>query len=1131
MNSKISKPLISVIIPTYNRANYLECALKSLTNQTLPRQEFEVIVVNDGSTDNTIEVCNKFLNSLNLKLFTIQNSGISAAKNLGLFASTAPICLFFDDDDEAHKNLLKEHIITHKKFPQENIAVLGYTTWSSKINISYLMYYITNIGYNLFYYKGFKDGIFLDYTFFWGGRSSCKRSFLVKFGIFNQTFKFGSEDIELGYRLKDYGLKVIFNKNAKSYMIRNISFEDFCRRSEKQGKSLYHFLRLHPTEEVKNYAGLYDAEFRWMFIKDSLEENVQKVKELEKKLNMTNSVQESKAIKSELNNYYSLVFEAYRIKGYVEEYEKHRNGFGITEPSKFIENSFSGIEYLSKKYNNTDFLQPRKRNILVIDPNLPMFNRASGSLRLFHILRSLLALNYHITFISCSNLYSEQYVPILQEMGIEVYVKDYLMNNVDGYLLRLLSHRKYDYALLSFWHVAERYISIIRKYSNQTKIIVDSVDVHFIREFREAEIENHNESQKKHIYERKLRELKTYSEADEIWVVTDFDKKVLEENGINKIINIIPNIHEKINEVKVFENTSDLLFVGNFWHLPNIDAIKYFLKDIFPKVLKVLPHIKLYIVGNHPPKELLNLKSPNIIVTGFVNDISPYLKKARISVAPLRYGAGMKGKIGEALSWGLPVVTTSIGAEGMRLINYYNAVIADNPDDFAKAIIDIYQDKNLWNELSVNGKVHVENNWSVEAVFNKIEKIFNPKPKVSLVVLTHNGLYYSKLFFDSFFKLNFARYELIVIDNASTDNTREYLIKLNNKNNKVKLILNNHNLGFPAGVNQGIKEALGDYILILNNDTIITDNLIERLIEVAESDDKIGIVAPISNEVSGLQKDENAKYNSIEEMHKYAAEIKEKNKGQILHFPRVAFLCTLIKREVIEKIGGLDERFSPGNYEDDDFCLRAQLAGFKTVIAKDVFIHHFGSKSFKANGLDAYKKRLETNRQIFIDKWGATPEEIWLQNKTIKQRQIYYPIDADLFKQYFERTRIHIADNELNLAKESVIKAIENYKEGDAKIISYDELLNLAGNIYLADNDVSKAQEYFEKELNLNPQSSSACYGLGQVFIAQENYEAAKIMFEWAVKNDPSNSSAKSALEKANEMLGYELSHSSLDGG
>jgi GT2 family glycosyltransferase len=189
------------------------------------------------------------------------------------------------------------------------------------------------------------------------------------------------------------------------------------------------------------------------------------------------------------------------------------------------------------------------------------------------------------------------------------------------------------------------------------------------------------------------------------------------------------------------------------------------------------------------------------------------------------------------------------------------------------------------------------------------------------------------------------------------------LEKLQSQKKNLKVIFNKENKGFPAGINQGILGAKTENIIIANNDIVVTENWLEKMIQKAESDSEIGIVGPISNSVSGVQLDKNAKYNSIEEMHKYAKSVSASNKGLVEQFPRVAFLCTLIKKEVIEKIGGLDERFSPGNFEDDDFCLRAQLAGYKTVIAKDVFIHHYGSVSFKQNGENEYGKRLKINEQ------------------------------------------------------------------------------------------------------------------------------------------------------------------------
>jgi tetratricopeptide (TPR) repeat protein len=300
---------------------------------------------------------------------------------------------------------------------------------------------------------------------------------------------------------------------------------------------------------------------------------------------------------------------------------------------------------------------------------------------------------------------------------------------------------------------------------------------------------------------------------------------------------------------------------------------------------------------------------------------------------------------------------------------------------------------------------------------------------------------------------------------------------------------------------------------------------------VAESDKRIGVVGPISNEVSGVQKDKEANYKTIDEMHLYAATVREKNKNKVLQFPRVAFLCTLIKREVIEKIGGLDERFTPGNFEDDDFCLRAQLAGYKTVIAQDVFIHHYGSKSFKADSEKKYAARLQINHQIFINKWGTDPDEIWLKQKTFNHnKSSFISIDKDEFVKRFERAQKKIEDKEFDLALSGLELAIEKYEFSDRafSIISIPDLLILTANISLIVKDLEKAKQYFEEALKLNPASSEACFGLGQIFFQIEMFEESKTMIEWAIKNDPENTTAFEALKSVNESLSLPQNHNSL---
>ncbi|MBX3043622.1 MAG: glycosyltransferase [Candidatus Kapabacteria bacterium] len=270
-----------------------------------------------------------------------------------------------------------------------------------------------------------------------------------------------------------------------------------------------------------------------------------------------------------------------------------------------------------------------------------------------------------------------------------------------------------------------------------------------------------------------------------------------------------------------------------------------------------------------------------------------------------------------------------------------------------------------------------------------VAKTSKHKNLTSIIILARNQYEYTKECIDSIYKFTNSPFELVLVDNGSNDNIPHYFAELEHSQNNVKVISNPENVGFPKGVNQALRQCEGRYILIGNNDTVVTPNWLEDMIEAIEKSPENGLVGPISNNISGYQIDRNAKYQTMQEMLDYAVKVRRENAGQMMKFPRVAFFCTLIKREVIDKIGGLDEIFSPGNYEDDDFCMRAQIAGYKTFILKYVFIHHYRSRSFADEGNDAYQQRLMRNKQIFVDKWGGTPDEIWLDGKLVQRRDIY----------------------------------------------------------------------------------------------------------------------------------------------
>jgi glycosyltransferase involved in cell wall biosynthesis len=257
-------PQIAGLLTTYNRACLLPLILDGLLQQDLPQESYEIVIVNDGSSDQTRETLDYYSKSrTNIRVIHQYHSGLACARNLAVIASRAPLIVFLDDDDIASPNLLSAHLAAHKRYPAPNVAILGFTRLDEKIALIPLMHHVTEVGCQLFSYGRMKPGAMLTFREFWGGRSSCKREFLLTHGLFNPAFKFGCEDMELGWRLHKFGLQVVYEPAAISTMIRAISFDDFCRRSYRQGLSQAKFYDLHREQEINVYCEIDDALSLW----------------------------------------------------------------------------------------------------------------------------------------------------------------------------------------------------------------------------------------------------------------------------------------------------------------------------------------------------------------------------------------------------------------------------------------------------------------------------------------------------------------------------------------------------------------------------------------------------------------------------------------------------------------------------------------------------------------------------------------------------------------------------------------------------------------------------------------------------------------------------------------------------
>jgi glycosyltransferase involved in cell wall biosynthesis len=183
---------------------------------------------------------------------------------------------------------------------------------------------------------------------------------------------------------------------------------------------------------------------------------------------------------------------------------------------------------------------------------------------------------------------------------------------------------------------------------------------------------------------------------------------LLRGEGIGPKIEVVPNIHAVRTDVPPFGSRRNMLFIGGFRHPPNEDAVMYFVQDVMPLIRSELPGVQLLVVGSNVPPSIRKLASADVSILGYVPDVEPVFDACRLSVAPLRYGAGVKGKVTQSLAWGLPAVATPIAAEGLEMVNGEHLLVASDPVEFARRVIDLYQDEQLWTRLSHNGSRHME---------------------------------------------------------------------------------------------------------------------------------------------------------------------------------------------------------------------------------------------------------------------------------------------------------------------------------------------------------------------------------------------------------------------------------------
>ena len=366
-------------------------------------------------------------------------------------------------------------------------------------------------------------------------------------------------------------------------------------------------------------------------------------------------------------------------------------------------------------------LHRHQRQVLVIDGSSPRPDHDSASLRLVNLMRLLQAEGAHVVFLPADLAHAGRHTTALQALGIEAWYAPFARS-----LPRWLRAHgpRFDVVMVSRHYVLRELLPLLRRTAPRARIVFDSVDLHFLRERRTAELAGDGVLARAAEATR-TRELEMVRGSDATVVVSPEEAALLAREAPGAWVEVLSNVHEVAGPGRPFELREDVVFVGGFRHPPNVDAVRWFCAEAWPRIRARLPQARFHCIGAEPPDDIARLDGRDgIRVHGHVPDLVPYMDGCRVAVAPLRAGAGVKGKINLSMAHGQPVVATPLAAEGMHLRDGHDVLLADRAEAFADAVVRLYRDRALWQALSSNGLDSVGRHFSADAARPALRRLF-----------------------------------------------------------------------------------------------------------------------------------------------------------------------------------------------------------------------------------------------------------------------------------------------------------------------------------------------------------------------------------------------------------------------
>ncbi|RFF28165.1 glycosyltransferase [Wenzhouxiangella sp. 15181] len=631
-----SEPLVSIVVPVFNKAHYTSACLNSIAAYNSHNIESELIIVDDCSSDETAEYLAACRGLRVIRNTT--NSGFIASCNAGAAAARGRYLVFLNNDTTVTEGWLEALIQTFSRFPDTGIVGARLVYPDGRLQEAGGIIFKDGSGWN--YGRGDRpdrpEYSFASETDYVSG--ACLAIERVQFeqleGFDSHYAPAYYEDTDLCFRVRERGLRVIYQ----------------------------------PACTIVHHEGI------------------------------SSGTDESSGTKR---------FQAVNRKKFQQRWKQQLQKQPDPTPGP------EGVH--SARYRRLS------GHVLIIDATTPEPDKDSGSMRMVAILTILRDMGFRVSFMPQNLAWVARYSRDLQARGIEVLHHPWV-SDAESWLTEYGS--RLTQVIVSRHYVLEPLIDAIRKHCRQASVVFDTVDLHFLREERLAQLCGDDKARRTAQRTRKS-ELTLIRQCDTTLVVSPAEKELLDQLVPEARIQVLSNIHHIHGRSRAWAHRRDLMFVGGFQHPPNLDAVEWLIDEIMPLVRSEIPDVRLHIIGSRMPESLRERRSNGVVIHGYVADLTPYLEGCRLSVAPLRYGAGVKGKVNQAMAWGLPVVATRCAAEGMYLEDGKDVLIADTSESFAEAIVRAYSDEALWTRLSDGGLANVEEHFSFDAARRAINEMLS----------------------------------------------------------------------------------------------------------------------------------------------------------------------------------------------------------------------------------------------------------------------------------------------------------------------------------------------------------------------------------------------------------------------